>query len=53
MVMSTVKIHLPLRTATYVLQLEPGIDEVVGANSVVSAEPEIQHADTLNVKGAG
>ena len=29
------------------LQLEPGKDEVDGANSVVSAEPEIQHADTL------
>ena len=43
------KIHLPLRTATFVLQLEPGIVVVVGANLVVAAEPGIQHAKIPSV----
>ena len=44
----TVQIHLPLLTATLVLQLEPGIVVVVWANIVIAAEPEIQHANTPN-----
>ena len=42
----TVQIHLPLLTATLVLQLEPGIVVVVWANIVIAAEPVIQHAYT-------
>ena len=44
----TVQIHLPLRTATLVLQLEPGKVVVDWANIVVAAEPEIQHANRPN-----
>ena len=44
----TVQIHLPLLTATLVLQLEPGIVVVVWANIVIAAEPVIQHAYTPN-----
>ena len=44
----TVQIHLPLLTATLVLQLEPGIVVVVWANFVIAAEPVIQHAYTHN-----
>ena len=42
------QIHLPLITATLVLQLEPGIVVVVWANIVIAAEPVIQHAYTPN-----
>ena len=45
----TAQIHLPLRTATLVLQLEPGKEDVVSANVVVAAEPAIQHANTPNL----
>ena len=45
----TVQIHLPLLTATLVLQLEPGIVVVVWANIVIAAEPAIQQANTPNV----
>ena len=49
-----VQIHLPLLTATLVLQLEPGIVVVVWANIVIAAEPAIQQANTPNVnKGTG
>ena len=48
MVMSTVKIHLPLLTATHVLQHEQGKDVVASAKSDEAAEPEIQHANTPN-----
>ena len=44
----TVQIHLPLLTATIVLQLEPGRVVVVWANIVIAAEPVIQHAYTQN-----
>ena len=44
----TVQIHLPLLTATLVLQLEPGIVVVVWANIVIAAEPVIQQAYTPN-----
>ena len=44
----TVQIHLPLLTATLVLQLEPGIVVVVWAKNVIAAEPVIQHAYTPN-----
>ena len=44
----TVQIQLPLLTATLVLQLELGIVEVVRANFVLAAKPEIQHAYTPN-----
>ena len=44
----TVQIHLPLLTATLVLQLEPGIVVVVWANIVEAAEPVIQHANSPN-----
>ena len=44
----TVQIHLPLLTATLVLQHEPGIVVVVWANIVIAAEPVIQHAYTPN-----
>ena len=44
----TVQIHLPLLTATLVLQLEPGIVVVVWASIVIAAEPVIQHAYTPN-----
>ena len=44
----TAQIHLPLLTATLVLQLEPGIDVAVSANIVVAAESAIQHANTPN-----
>ena len=42
----TVQIHLPLLTATLVLQLEPGRIVVVWTNIVNAAEPVIQHAYT-------
>ena len=45
----TEQIHLPLLTATFVLQLETGKDVVVWANFVIAAEPAIQHANTPNV----
>ena len=41
-----VQIQLPLLNATLVCQLEPGIVEIVGANLVVAAEPDIQQAYT-------
>ena len=44
----TAQIHLPLLTATLVLQREPGIVVVVWANIVIVAEPAIQHANTTN-----
>ena len=44
----TLQKHLPVLTATLVLQLEPGIVVVVWANIVVAAEPLIQHAYTPN-----
>ena len=49
----TVQIHLPLLTATLVLQLEPGNVVVVWAKIVIAADPIIEHANTLNVKGTG
>ena len=48
-VMNTVKIHLPLLTATLVLQLELEVVVVVGAKNVIAAEPAIQHAYTPSV----
>ena len=42
----TAQIHLPLLTATLVLQLEPGKDVVVSANIAIVAEPAIKHANT-------
>ena len=51
--MSTVKKHLPLLTATLVLQLEPGKKEAVWANIVVAAEPAIQHATHPTSTGTG
>ena len=53
MVMSTVKIHLPLRTATLVLQLEPGKKERTWAKNVVAAEPAIQNAIHPTSTGTG
>ena len=44
----TVQIHLPLLTATLVLQREPGIVVVVWANIVIAAETIIEYANTLN-----
>ena len=49
----TVQIHLSLLTATLVLQLEPGKVVVVWAKNVIAADPIIEHANTLNVKGTG
>ena len=44
----SVQIHLPLLTATLVLQREPGKVVVVWANIVLATEPVIQHAHTLD-----
>ena len=44
----TVQIHLPLLTATLVLQLEPGIVVVVWAKIVIAGDPVIEHANTPN-----
>ena len=49
----TVQIHLPLLTATLVLQREPGIVVVVWANTVIAAETIIEYANTLNVEDTG
>ena len=49
----TVQIHLPLLTATLVLQREPGIVVVVWANIVIAAETIIEYANTHNVEGTG
>ena len=49
----SVQIHLPLLTATLVLQREPGKVVVVWANTVLATEPVIQHAHTRRTLGTG
>ena len=49
----TVQIHLPLLTATLVLQLEPGIVGVVWANIVIAAESNSACIHTERPLGTG